>query len=74
MPIVLSLPDRLKGLILAPQPCRQCGHPGPHVVTEGKGPHKAALRCGQCGTFVQWLGQMALDVLTLADEAEVGHE
>ena len=71
MAIIPPLSARLKRLIVASQPCKQCACPGPHRVTPGTGPHRAALRCGECGAFVQWLSQMAVDILAVLDEGEV---
>lgn len=67
MAIIPPLSARLKRLIVASYPCPKCHYPGPHEVTAGTGPHRAALRCGQCGAFVQWLSKMAVDILAVLD-------
>lgn len=71
MSIVPNPSPNLKAIVLAPRSCRARNYPGPHTVTPGKNPHRAALRCRRCSAFVQWVGQMALDILALLDEGEV---
>jgi hypothetical protein len=53
-------------------PCPKCGSIAT-TITSGSGPHAAALRCGDCGRWLQWIGKDALSAHEGASPEEEVH-